>query len=674
MTLACLGAVAAPAAATIPTQHFISAPGLHPPLLKVSGSDPDHSGFIFLTPNNGPQRGPMIVDPSGHLVWFRPSNGTEAYNLEVQRYKGFPALTWYQGGAEYIMGRSYRIQHIIHTANGCLPDVHEFQITRQNTILLDCLDHVSANLSAEGGSSNGTVEDNVIQEIDPATGHLIWSWHSLSHIPISDTYNRAPASGSFSYFHLNSIQQLSNGNLLISARNTWALYEISRSTGNVIWELGGKHSNFRMGQGTRFEWQHDAHLNGNTLTVFDDAALPQEERQSSGKVEHVNLNPGHLSASLTRLYDHTPPLLAGRAGSVQILPNGNVFVGWGSSSAFSEYSSAGKQLFSASFPLGVFTYRAYRFPWDAQPAKGMPPHMASVPQANGDVKVYANWNGATQVAYWSVVGGPKKTSSGWFTTGAKTGFQTALTLHSEPRFLKVQALDGARHVIGTSTVHIDHPHVAIFGPDAFVPMRGGYSRLPVGCFTRQDCHMSVKVEWGSHVIAQSAAQNVHSHTGALVRFLLSSAGRRALAQSSNHQMRVLVTIHDSSGATASKHMTLHSYSVTGPGPKRSTHQSPTVEVTGTNAYISSSGRGQLLSACYGPLACHIKATVSSGGTTIATATEHIGAEELAQVYFQLTSAGQTMLQHANGNQLPALVTLANGKDTATGHIALISYG
>lgn len=672
MALACLGALAAPAGATVPTQHFISAPGLHPPLLRIS-PDPDHSGLIFLTPNNGPQRGPMIVDPSGHLVWFRPTNGTEAYNLEVQKYKGFPALTWYQGGAEYIMGRSYRIQHIIHPANGCLPDVHEFQITRQNTILLDCLDHVPANLTAEGGSSHGTVEDNIIQEIDPATGHLIWSWHALSHIPISDTYNRAPASGPFSYFHLNSIQQLPDGNLLISARNTWALYEISRSTGNVIWELGGKHSNFTMGQGTKFEWQHDAHLNGNTLTVFDDAALPQEERQSSGKVEHLDLTPGHLSASLTHLYNHTPPLLAGRAGSVQMLPNGNVFVGWGSSSAFSEYSSSGKQLFSASFPLGVFTYRAYRFPWNAQPAKGMPPHMASVPQANGDVKVYANWNGATQVAYWSVVGGPKMSSSGWFTTGAKTGFQTVLTLHSEPRFLKVQALNGSRHVIGTSTVHVDHSHVAIFGPDAFVPARGGYSRLPVGCFTSQDCHMSVKVNWGSHLIAQSAAQSVHSRTGALVRFLLSSAGRRALAQSSQHQIRVLVTIHDSSGATASKHMTLYSYSITGPGPRRSTHQSPTVEVTDTNAYVSSSGRGQLLSACYGPLACHINATVSSGGTTIATSTEHIGAEELGQAYFQLTSAGQTMLQHANGNQLPAVVTLTNGKDTATGHIALISY-
>lgn len=296
---------------SVPSQHFLSAPGIRPPILNVT-SDPDRSDFIFLTPNQGAQRGPMIIDPTGRLVWFRPTNGTQAYNLEVQTYRGFPALTWYQGGEDVIMGRSYRIEHIIHAGNGYVADVHEFQITRQNTALIDCVHPVPANLSSVGGPANGRVEDNVIQELDPATGQVLWEWHSLGHIPITDTYNKVPKSGSFSYFHLNSIQQLANGNLLISARNTWALYEISRSTGQVIWELGGKHSDFRLGQGAKFEWQHDAHLVGNTLTVFDDAALPQEESQSSAKVLKLKMAAGHMTASLVSRYDHSPA--AGRAG------------------------------------------------------------------------------------------------------------------------------------------------------------------------------------------------------------------------------------------------------------------------------------------------------------------------------------------------------------------------
>ncbi len=658
------------ASSSIPVQHFRSAPGLRPPVVKPT-SDPDHSNFIFLTPNVGAQRGPMIVDPSGRMIWFRPTNGTEAYNLEVQKYKGFPALTWFQGDEDVIMGRSYRIQHILHAGNGYTADVHEFQITRQNTALIDCVSVVPANLTSVGGPANGQVEDNIIQELDPATGRVLWEWHSLGHIPVTDTYNKVPSSGSFSYFHLNSIEQLPNGNLLISARNTWALYEISKSTGNVIWELGGKHSNFAMGKGTRFEWQHDAHLDGHTLTVFDDAALPQEESQSSGKVMKVDMSGGHMSVSMIHRYVHTPPLLAGRAGSVQILPNGNVFIGWGSTGAFGEYTSGGKQIFTDGFPLGVFSYRAYRFPWNATPRT--PPHMASVPQANGDVKVYASWNGATQVAYWSVLAGtsPKHLTS--YTTSPRTGFQTVMTLHSEPRFLKIQALDSAHHVIGTSSLHSDHSHVSIFGPDAFVPARGGYAWLPVGCFTGKTCQISVKVNWGRKQIAQTAAQTVHSRTGALVRFMLTSAGQSDLTHASTHRLRVLVTIHASSGATASKHMTLYPYSVTGAGPKRGTQNSATIQVASTNAYVDSNGRGQLLGACYGGAPCNVQATISSGSTVIGTAQEHIGAEELGQVYFQLTSAGQALLKKASGNQLAADVKLVNGKNTASGHIALIAY-
>ena len=184
----------------------------------------------------------------------------------------------------------------------------------------------------------------------------------------------------------------------------------------------------------------------------------------------------------------------------------------------------------------------------------------------------------------------------------------------------------------------------------------------------------MKVNWGSKVVAQAQAQVVGSRLAKLVRFMLTPAGQRDLLHSSSHQLRVLITIHDSSGATASKHMTLYPYSVSGPGPARASTASPTVRVADTNAYVSSSGKGQLLATCYGSAPCHVGATITSGGAVIATQTEHIGAEEEGQVYFQLTQTGETMLQHATGNQLPAQVKLTNGHDTATGSIALIAYG
>src|SRR6202035_130292 len=204
---------------------------------------------------------------------------------------------------------------------------------------------------------------------------------------------------------------------------------------------------------------------------------------------------------------------------------------------------------------------------------------------------------------------------------------------------------------------------------------GGPAALPVGCFTGQDCHISVKVRWGSRVIAQSGAQTVPSRTGGLVHFQLSSTGINALKNASGHQTRVFVSIHDASGPGASKHMELISYRDGRSGPTRSAHNSPTIQIAQTFGYVSSSREGQLLAACYGATPCHPRVTISAGGTVIATTKpEHVGAEELADVYFKLTSAGQAMLSHASGNELAAQVKLANGGNTATGQIALVRYG
>ena len=53
---------------------------------------------------------------------------------------------------------------------------------------------------------------------------------------------------------------------------------------------------------------------------------------------------------------------------MQVLPNGNVFVGWGSAPFFSEYSKEGELLFDAEFPGSAQSYRAFRFPWKGDPA------------------------------------------------------------------------------------------------------------------------------------------------------------------------------------------------------------------------------------------------------------------------------------------------------------------
>jgi hypothetical protein len=392
----------------------------------------------------------MILNEQGRLVWFDPTGGGPAYNLEVQRYQNSPVLTWWQGSDDLIADQHYHIIATVRAQDGYLADVHEFQVTPQGTALINAYSPVHTDLSKYGGPKDGTVLDCVIQEIDIRTGQLLWEWHGLGHIPLSASYIKPPPHGPWDAFHLNAIQQLPDGNLLISARNTWGVYWINHSTGDITWTLGGKYSSFKMGPGAGFEWQHDPHLTGNSLTVFDDADHPKEESQSSAK--QLDLDTQTMTASLAHRYVHSPPLLAAVAGSVQTLPNGNTFVGWGNASAFSEYDQSGKQIFDGNFAIGVYSYRAYRFPWTGQPLT--PPNLSEVAGPGGKVTLYASWNGATGVTGWRVIGAKDPRTLKYVDQAAKTGFQTAITLANSPPYLAVQALDADHHVLATSTTDV----------------------------------------------------------------------------------------------------------------------------------------------------------------------------------------------------------------------------
>ncbi|HZU59364.1 MAG TPA: arylsulfotransferase family protein, partial [Solirubrobacteraceae bacterium] len=439
-----------------PTQHFRSEPDLRPPVVVVT-ADPDHtSGDVFLAMQNSPQVGPMIIDGQGQLVWFHPIGiGTGQVfpsDLAVQHYQGRPVLTWWQGrqlGAakDVVMNRSYRTVAVVRAGDGYQADFHEFQLTPQGTALLDAVGFVKTNLTSVGGPRDGTLLDDVIQEVDVRTGQVLWEWHALGHVPLTASY--VPYSSNqpfYDYFHLNSIQQLPGGNLLISARHTWALYEISRRTGNVIWTLGGKDSNFTMGPGTNFEWQHDARLRGQTLSLFDDGAYPAVERQSSAKYLRVNVR--DRTVSLIRRFTHSPPLLAGAAGSTRTLPNGDVFVGWGELPVFSEYTPTGRQIFNGTFALGVTSYRAFRFAWVGRPRTR--PSLA-VSRSHGVEKLYASWNGATQVRAWRVLAGPTaRALKALGVSVPRRGFETRISVAARRRYVAVQALGRNGDVLGTS--------------------------------------------------------------------------------------------------------------------------------------------------------------------------------------------------------------------------------
>ncbi|HZU59551.1 MAG TPA: arylsulfotransferase family protein, partial [Solirubrobacteraceae bacterium] len=667
-----------------PTQHFHSEPGLRPPVVRVTSNPDRSSGDIMVTPEHSPQTGPMILNARGQVLWFDPVNAVgdlDAFNLEVQRYEGRPVLTWWRGSLpgqsaeDVIMGASYRTVATVRAANGYSTDEHEFQLTPSGAAYITTFAPVQANLTSVGGPANGTVMDNAIQEIDIRTGQLLWQWNAYGHVPLTDSYARPKGSSWYEFFHMNSIQQLPDGNLLVSARNTWAVYEIDRATGRIIWTVGGKHSSFHVRRSAQFAWQHDAHLSHGRLSLFDDAwggsSGRQQASQSSAKILQINQHT--RTVSLIKRYRHAPPLLTGLEGSVQRLPNHDVFVGWGGAPDFTEYAPGGRQLFNGSFALGVDSYRAYRFPWRGHPLTA--PSLAVTPEPGGNIRLWASWNGATDVAAWRVLGGGRSSHrlsrlgrTGW------AGFETAIRLSSQPRDLTVQALNAHGRVLRSSRAHAVPPHVDVFADRAFVSASTGWGSVPVGCFTGHTCHLRVKVVSGKSVLAHTARVKVFSGRGALVAFRLSSHGLAALNSAHDHRVAVEVTVRDSSGALARWHLALVPFSTNGQGPPRTLQESSALHILGGNQFVSRSGVGGILAACYSPSPCRVRATVSARGTPIASSQPQLlGVNELAYVQFQLTAAGKARLASAPGNQLAAHVRLTSGGHSAAGQVALVGY-
>lgn len=655
----------------------------HPPRVTVS-SDPDAgSGDIFLAAKHlGSrlhfERGPMILDSSGRLVWFQDVPG-KITNLEVQHYEGHPVLTWWEslgrGGRAFdvILNQAYKTVAVLHAGHGYRADSHEFQITSHNTALIDATFGRKANLTSVGGPSNGLVSDCVILELNIKTGRLLWKWNAVDHIPLNASYAPYRPGQRYDYLHMNSLQELPNGNILMSGRNTWAVYEIDKHTGRIIWSLGGKNSSFRMGSGTGFSWQHDAHLYpGNRLSLFDDASngFSTQSSESSGEVMHLNF--GSRTATLAHRYYHSPPLIASSQGSTQILPNGNIFVGWGDQPNFSEYRPDGQQIFTGAFPFGAQSYRAYRFHWTGQPQTK--PAVTLSPQPGGSVRLWASWNGATAVRSWRVLGGPTRRRMAELGGRGRTGFETAMKPASEPAYFEVQALGSGGRVLGTSTAHADPAHVAIFGQSAFVRAGTGTGSVAVGCLTRQTCHMSARIASGGKVLAQTSGP-VARDRGRPLQFKLSNAALSRLRQ--GHRLPVTVTVRDSaSKTTASRRLTLIPYSISGSSRTGSFTQSPGLQLIEGPAFVSSqTGAGLVLAACDGASPCRVTVNAEAAGKRIAHSTsEYLGADELGYLRLRLSSGGRRMLKNAKGNQLPARITLTDGSASAVGHTVLVSYG
>src|SRR3954468_1238760 len=460
------------------SQHFRTRTDLRPPNLKVTTNKENASiDPIFFAVKGGPgQDGPEIRDSQGRLLWFRRIRPPlSPYDFRMQTYQGQPVLTWWQGrvlggkgqGYGVMLDSKYRLIKHVTAGNGYRMDQHEFEITPRGTAFINIYHPVRFSLRPAGGSRNGTVWDSIVQEVDIKTGLVLFEWHSLAHVSVKlGTFPVREGSG-FPYdpFHVNSVSEDGNGNLLLSARNTNGLFLIDRKGGKVLSRIGGKKSDFEMGPGSRTVGQHQAVLQPDgTISIFDNGGSTQyptsPDKPSRGVF--IKVDGDARRVSLVHEYKHN--MVPGQEnafsrsqGSTQVTGNGNVFISWGGGNPWlTEFTRDGDVTFESHIsPTNDDTYRAYRLPWQNATGENKPDARA---YTDGDgTDVYVSWNGATNVAEWVVQAGDdpdhlsKVTASGW------EDFETKIRLEGAPKYVRVKALSTGGALLGdTVTVKVKH--------------------------------------------------------------------------------------------------------------------------------------------------------------------------------------------------------------------------
>ncbi|KAI6780902.1 uncharacterized protein J7T54_007382 [Emericellopsis cladophorae] len=395
--------------------------GAESPLFSLLQTDERcYDGLIFIEPRGVyvETPGPVVTDKDGNLIWMATEWG-QAMDLKVQKYKDKDYITFWRGsdsgtfgsGSYIMLDETYELfKEIEPVGEGLTGDLHEFRITEEGTALMTIYHRVQVAADGEG-TDKLWIYDGYFQEVDIATGELVFEWHASDHI--SATNSKQPLDGTggsfdnaYDFFHINSIDKDANGNYLVSSRNVWGVACINGTDGSLLWNLGGQANYFEDlsdGAATDMAWNHHASWYGNSsLTLFDNAYNGHHWSSDRSRGLIIDLDLENWTAKVRHAYVAPQHSLTPSQGSVQVLPNGNVFVGWGHTPAFTEFTRDGEVLCDTHFGPIWFanfswtkTYRSFKFPWVGKPKTV--PSVAMRPRQNA---LFASWNGATEVARW----------------------------------------------------------------------------------------------------------------------------------------------------------------------------------------------------------------------------------------------------------------------------------
>ncbi|KAK4889247.1 hypothetical protein LTR27_011924 [Elasticomyces elasticus] len=472
-------------------------------MLPFSACDDDGSK-LFLAPRGTrilSDSAPMIFDANGDFIWTPERKYGQVYNFQVQQYKGEPHLIFWAGndaidghgaGHYYMLNKHYEQVARISATNHLTADLHSFSSTSNNTAILSIYQTVVTDVPAGHGTSKGYIWDCLFQELDIETGKALFEWRASEHFAVTDSYirsNGAMRTKPWDFFHINMIEKDEQGNYLISSRHLRAIIYVDGRTGDVLWQLGGKHSSFTNlsgGEATSFVGQHDAHwadASHSAITLFDNGADWQDMTAPRSRGMRIAVDLRNMTTRLEAVYTNPNEILSISQGSYQTLANGNVLLGYGFNGVMTEFDKNGTVLCDAWFmPQTRFgsgdvqSYRDMKYPWT-----GLPRTSPSLVFDGVEEALSMSWNGATEVKRWMLYAAHQ--DDGEFTTWMsfpKQGFETQFVVDLDrdvKRYVRAVALDVEGRRLGMSLTVDMGNRTSVYEEVAADGVVGGYEEV-----------------------------------------------------------------------------------------------------------------------------------------------------------------------------------------------------
>jgi Arylsulfotransferase (ASST) len=320
----------------------------------------------------------MALDTNGTPVWY--TRGTSVVNVDAltpDTISFMPNATvpFGYGSTEYALHSLATGTIATVEAVGSATDVHELRLLPNGDHLLLTYPFKSGvdltGLKTFGSAE--TIADCEIQEVDPA-GNLVWSWRASDHIdPVLESL--APATNTVlgqsivDVYHCNAIDVDSSGNLLLSSRHTSALFYIDRSSGEIVWKLGGSEyskdgANYVQivdDPETSFSLQHDARfLPNGDISLFDDHGA------GSGVARGVEYALDLDTNVATVAWQFLGIAASLAEGSCRRYADGETVIAWGYNTmdprVVTEVNAEGDDVLDISFTTSTSTYRAVKVP------------------------------------------------------------------------------------------------------------------------------------------------------------------------------------------------------------------------------------------------------------------------------------------------------------------------